>query len=203
MVVFVCKNIYTLFRAKLINKYYECVKLYLAYILEGGDMMHVRKSVLAVLLVTIATSTTIGVYAITNYSNVISSSSNVTTPSLSIQWINQPPATAMIGETWIAMIQLTNNNNVLSGFSLIFNVTAPVLNSGAVTLSVLYGDSSYFSSLYGSTMYSSNIVQYTYSSLVIPAGTSTLIIKGRYNFAGSYSWKVAIASGSSSSTSYY
>jgi hypothetical protein len=167
---------------------------------KGGEKMHIRKSVLAALLMTIATSATIGVYAMTNYSNIISSSSNVSTPSLSIQWINQPPATAMIGETWVASIQLTNNNNiVLSGFSLVFNVTAPVLNSGAVTLSVLYGETSYFSSSYGSTMYSSNIVQYTYSGLVIPAGISTVFIRGRYNAAGSYSWKVAIASGSSSS----
>jgi len=34
-------------------------------------MMHVRKSVLAVLLMTIATSASIGVYAMTNYTNVL------------------------------------------------------------------------------------------------------------------------------------
>ena len=145
--------------------------------------MHVRKSVLAALLMTIATSATIGVYAMTNYSNIISSSSKVSTPNLSIQWINQPPANAMIGETWFAAIQITNNNIVLTGFSIIFNVTAPVLSSSAVTMSTLYGDTSYFSSVYGSTMYSSNIAQYKYSGLVIPAGISTVLIRGRYNVA--------------------
>lgn len=162
--------------------------------------MHVRKSVLAAFLMTIATSATIGVYALTNYSNVITSSSNVSAPSLSIQWTNSPPSSAVIGETWFATIQITNNNkSMLSGFSIVFEVTAPVLSSSAVTLSGLYGDTSYLSSISGTTGYSSGTIQYTYSGLMIPSGVSTLLIRGRYNAAGSYSWKVAI----SPSSSYY
>ena len=160
--------------------------------------MHFRKSVLAALLMTIAPSATIGVYAMANYSNIISSSSKVSTPSLSIQWVNQPPAKALIEDTWVAATQIINNNNItLTGFSLVLNVTAPVLNSGAVTLGVLYGDTSYFSSLSSSTMDSRNMLQYKDSNLVIPVGISTVLIRGRYNIASDYSWKIAIASGSS------
>jgi hypothetical protein len=66
-----------------------------------------------------------------------------------------------------------------------------------VTLSVLYSDTSYFSSLYGNTITLDNVTQYMYSGLVIPPGNSTIVIRGRYNIPGDYSWKITIASGSS------
>lgn len=131
------------------------------------------------------------VYARLTISNTLTASSVATMPHFVLQWVTPPPAAAIVGETWIATIKVTNSKNVsLSGFRFVFNVTAPKPSTSAVTLSFLLLDQGYWSTLYGSVV--GGTLQYTTGSNTIPPGESTFMIKGRYNFAGNYDWIVAI-----------
>jgi hypothetical protein len=87
---------------------------------------------------------------------------------------------------------ISTNDRILSGFKFVANVTGPLKDDDMLTLGLQTTESSYYSSLYGRSV--DGKVQYTYSSLTINPGENLLLMRGRYNVAGEYSWSIGITS---------
>jgi len=143
-----------------------------------------------IVLLMILTTSIVFVYAGVIISNVLTASSQATRPDLLIEWVNPVPTNVLVGETWDAVIKVTNNyGRALTGFRLVFNVTSPSTSLLSVVLE--FGPAgAYPSRVSGS--YVEGKIRFMTSSITINPGENVFLVRGRYNFAGNYNWEVAI-----------
>lgn len=152
-----------------------------------------NKIVLAVFLLLLVGSPFVCSYA-GLVSNLLTAHSEISIATFNLMWVAPLPSDVLVGESWSAVINVTNNHGVdLAGYVFVFNVTGPAADTGIVDLEILLDEceASCFHKIGGSIV--DDVLQFRVGNLTIPAGTSFWIIRGRYNFEGSYDWSVAIA----------